>query len=246
MKFEQLRLHLIYLSIIFLVITLGLLSLIFVESVTAIGTLSYASTLLSIVLAVIAILITLWDVAGQKNSILEIKEQSKILKDTVDEFQRSNSDAENVIFSIKELQNSFIEEIRKTQQLSFKTLEGLDKLKNSKDEEEKQKIVNDIEKDIKHKLTEEQMNNTAKAINFYQKHMKIELKRFIKDHFGNKYFNLSEAKEEYYGITRDTLATSYLDVVIQDMLDKGELYVKPKDNDLYYKNIQSYQPTGGH
>ncbi|MBU8773201.1 hypothetical protein [Cytobacillus oceanisediminis] len=235
MKSDNLKLHLIYLSIIFVVITLGLLSLIFVDSVTAIGTLSYASTLLSIVLAVIAILITLWDVAGQKNSILEIKEQSKILKETVDEFQKSNSDAEGVIHSIKELQNSFVEEIRKTQQLSFKTLEGLEKLKNSKDEEEKEKIVNDLENNIKLNLTEEQKNNTAKAISFYQKHMKIELKRFIKDHFGNKYFKLDEAKQEYYGITRDRLATSYLDIVIQDMLDKGELYVNPKDNDLYYK-----------
>ncbi|MEH7521995.1 hypothetical protein V7149_01730 [Bacillus sp. JJ1503] len=234
-KVNNIKLHLIYLIIIFLAVCLGLLSLIFVESNTAIGTLSYASTLLSIVLAVIAILITLWDVAGQKNSIQELKEQSKLLKDTVDDFQKSNANAETIVNTIKELQDFLLQEIRKTQQLSFKTLDGLEKIKQSSSEEEKQKIVDELENDIKLKLTQEQMNNTARAISFFNNNIHKEIKEFIYNYFSNRYFTLEEVEQKYYGITRDKLATSYIEVVIQKMLDKIELYVKKENDTLFFK-----------
>ncbi|QNK86446.1 hypothetical protein H7992_14380 [Sporosarcina sp. resist] len=71
-KKNSLNLHLIYLIIIFLIVLSVVGGLALYNQQVAISGLSNAGLLLSIVLAVIAILMTLWDVAGQKESLIKV------------------------------------------------------------------------------------------------------------------------------------------------------------------------------
>lgn len=71
-KKNRLNLHLIYLIIIFLIVLSVVGGLALYNQQVAISGLSNAGLLLSIVLAVIAILMTLWDVAGQKESLIKV------------------------------------------------------------------------------------------------------------------------------------------------------------------------------
>ncbi|WP_207634854.1 hypothetical protein, partial [Cytobacillus praedii] len=57
----------------------------------------------------------------------------------------------------------------------------------------------------------------------------------IYNSYGNSYFTLEEVEQDYYNITRDKLVTSYIEVVIQEMLDKVELYVKKENDRLFFK-----------
>ncbi len=63
--------------------------------------LSFTGTALSIVLSIIAILITLVDVAGQRQQILDVSESAKILKKSVKKQQKEhihiNETVQNVI-----------------------------------------------------------------------------------------------------------------------------------------------------
>lgn len=77
--------HLIYLLSIAGGIIVVLLSIMFSESVYAGAMLSFAATLSSILLAVIAIIITLIDVAGQRSNIFDVK-------NSVDQLKRVSKD----------------------------------------------------------------------------------------------------------------------------------------------------------
>jgi len=90
-------LHVVYLSIIFTGVIVWLISYIFVGSNYAGSLLNFAATLSSILLAVIAIIITLIDVAGQRNNIFDVKssiEELKIVSNDiakiVEEFENRN------------------------------------------------------------------------------------------------------------------------------------------------------------
>lgn len=79
-KNVKLSLHLKYSIAIFILLTCTIGGLSLYNQDLAIKGLSTAGLLTSIVLAVIAILITLWDVAGQKNNILDVKSSIEELK----------------------------------------------------------------------------------------------------------------------------------------------------------------------
>ncbi|GKV54257.1 hypothetical protein NCCP2222_02040 [Sporosarcina sp. NCCP-2222] len=87
--------HFVYLSIIFAGVVIWLVSYIFADSNYAGSLLAFAATLSSILLAVIAIIITLIDVAGQRNNIFDVKNSVEELKKAVAEFN--------------ELQNEYME-----------------------------------------------------------------------------------------------------------------------------------------
>lgn len=73
-------LHFYYVGSILLIVIIGLVALMFAESTFAGSMLSFAATLSSVILAVIAIIITLIDVAGQRNNILDVKTSVEDLK----------------------------------------------------------------------------------------------------------------------------------------------------------------------
>lgn len=99
-------LHLKYIIVIFILVcsTVGGMALFNQEF--AIKSLSAASLLTSIVLAVVAILITLWDVAGQKSNIFTMQETLKSFKDIIEEFQGISGENES---SIRELRETIVE-----------------------------------------------------------------------------------------------------------------------------------------
>ncbi|OED32515.1 hypothetical protein BHE17_08695 [Planococcus maritimus] len=76
----KLSLHLKYIIAIFILLSCTIAGLALYDQDLAIKGLSAAGLLTSIVLAVIAILITLWDVAGQKNNIFDVKNSIEELR----------------------------------------------------------------------------------------------------------------------------------------------------------------------
>lgn len=90
-------LHYYYGATVLGVIIVVLVSLMFAESTYAGSMLSFAATLSSILLAVIAIIITLIDVAGQRSNIFDVKNSVEDLKTVSHEISQLVSDFENRI-----------------------------------------------------------------------------------------------------------------------------------------------------
>lgn len=86
-KKKERNLHFIYVSIILGTIILCLLAAIFFKYESAWQYLSFVGVALSLVLAIIAILITLIDVAGQKQQVFNISKSSEEMKKIVEEQQ---------------------------------------------------------------------------------------------------------------------------------------------------------------
>ncbi|WP_068983885.1 hypothetical protein [Lysinibacillus xylanilyticus] len=102
-------LHLIYLGIITGGLIVLLLSYIFGESIKAGSHLNFAATLTSILLAVIAIVITLIDVAGQRSNIFDVKNSVENLQTVsvqIEEvLERYNEQSVNTITQLMEIVN---------------------------------------------------------------------------------------------------------------------------------------------
>ncbi|WP_088005620.1 hypothetical protein [Indiicoccus explosivorum] len=86
-KIVRLNLHLKYIITIFVLVGCTIGGLALYDQEVAIKGLSAAGLLTSIVLAVVAILITLWDVAGQKNNIQDMKSSVEELKEVTAEIK---------------------------------------------------------------------------------------------------------------------------------------------------------------
>lgn len=108
--------------------------------------LGFTGTVLSIVLSIIAILITLVDVAGQRQQILDISESAKILKKSVEKQQKEHIHINETIQKvIDETLKVYIEIIENNNRELLKNMyEVVDnsELKN----EEKESIKNDVQK----------------------------------------------------------------------------------------------------
>ncbi len=149
------KLHIIYLCIIFGMITLGLVAFIFYNIDEAWVFLSFSGVSLSIVLAVIAIVITLVDVAGQKHQVFEIaksveefREVSEKQNDFVNNFQEEvdnfndaqkeySETLERITMNNERKLNNFLEElpkvIKEMEQNNYKS-NSENKISNSNDE----------------------------------------------------------------------------------------------------------------
>jgi hypothetical protein len=237
---EKMKLHLMYISVIFGIILLALLALVFVESTTAISSLSYASTLLSIVLAVIAILITLWDVAGQKNTIYEIKSETEKLKGTVDDFKDAYSNADDIIDRIRNLQNYLVEMINDNNNMSQAILEGIEEIKQSQDGDEKVKKLDELEKTIKGSLQFQNINyqghdDLDQKFGFNYQEVRKKLLSFIYINFKEVKFTLNEVNTKYFHENTVMVPPLLLNNVLRE-LQKDGLLQKVKENGVtFYK-----------
>ncbi|MGY4689330.1 hypothetical protein [Salibacterium sp. K-3] len=102
------RVHLIYLSILFAITTIAILTIsVWHDENTSAG-LNNAATAASIVLAVVAIVMTLVDVAGQRKNIAEIKETADKLEETM----KVASEQLNDVNELREEMLEAIEEVR--------------------------------------------------------------------------------------------------------------------------------------
>lgn len=143
--------HLIYPLIIMSVIVILLTSFVFKTSDYAGSMLSFAATLSSVLLAVIAIIITLIDATGQRNNISETRQSVQELREVTD---RLNDLTKNSIDTINEKQKELL---KITDDLIEKT-EMIDGASDN-EEEHDEKIaklkeeLSDLQKDLKESKT---------------------------------------------------------------------------------------------
>lgn len=135
-------LHFYYLGSILVIIIIGLVALMFAESSFAGSMLSFAATLSSVILAVIAIIITLIDVAGQRNNILDVKTSVEDLKNVrteivslIDELELKNKESsETIVTTLEFFRESHREDIERV-------ISKIKEIKvDTKDPQEKEKV----------------------------------------------------------------------------------------------------------
>jgi predicted transcriptional regulator len=234
---EKMGLHIKYLSVIFTIVSLGLLSLVFMESTSAISSLSYASTLLSIVLAVIAILITLWDVAGQKNTIHDIKSETEKLKETVVEFKNAYSNADEVINSIKELQEDLVNKINNTTNISESILDGIKSIKSLSDMEEKNKKIEELENQLENTLAsqkkEKDKGGLAKLGYRYTTRNKV--CGFIISEYTGREFSFREVVRDYEVKNRIRVPFDLVESALNHLIEEGVINMKEINGEKIYQ-----------
>lgn len=101
-EIKRVKLHFKYTASILFGISILIVALVFYDKDVASTYLTYAGTILSIVLSVIAILITLIDVAGQKKQVYEIYNTSEELKSLVENHRVATNNMEKLITSQQE------------------------------------------------------------------------------------------------------------------------------------------------
>jgi hypothetical protein len=238
---ENMKLHLMYLSLIFGIISLGLLALVFVESTTAITSLSYASTLLSIVLAVIAILITLWDVAGQKNTIFEIKSETDKLKATVEDLREAYSGADDIIERIKTLQDYLVGMINDNNKLSHSILDSIENIKDSKDDDEKFKQIEELEKKVMNSVNTQNANYkrldnlVLDKFGMNYQDAKEDVLSYVRTNYKEKRFTANEVVFNYYQDNNKVFPPLVLSNVLKELQNDGHLQRVKENGEIYYK-----------
>ncbi|MCI2924790.1 hypothetical protein [Staphylococcus hominis] len=101
-EIKRVKLHFKYTASILFGISILIVALVFYDKDVASTYLTYAGTTLSIVLSVIAILITLIDVAGQKKQVYEIYNTSEELKSLVENHRVATNNMEKLMTSQQE------------------------------------------------------------------------------------------------------------------------------------------------
>lgn len=105
------QLHLIYPLIIAAISMVSLATYYYGGGSKAGEMVSFASTLSSIILSVIAIIMTIVDVAGQRNTILDLKETAEKLSETNEKSQELNINIMDKLDEIALLRDQLIEQI---------------------------------------------------------------------------------------------------------------------------------------
>ncbi|MCY8824378.1 hypothetical protein [Bacillus atrophaeus] len=118
--------HLIYTIIISLMLITFIAILAFGKSTAAGNQMNVAATSISIILAVIAILMTLVDVAGQRQSMIDRKETAESLNKSNNEAQKMFQKSMQAVENFENLKETLIKSVD-----SFKTetIERLEKIK---------------------------------------------------------------------------------------------------------------------
>ncbi|MEB6289378.1 hypothetical protein NGC65_00790 [Staphylococcus xylosus] len=185
--------------------------------------LSFTGTALSIVLSIIAILITLVDVAGQRQQILDVSESAKILKKSVKKQQKEhihiNETVQNVIDEMLKAHLQIIED--KNREL-FNDIVDHSVLKN----EEKESIKHDVQ------------NQSSKVIpSFFSETLKeFKLKRELNN---DEYTMIEDILKKYNNIFQFYTEDETLKIVMNTTsvlarMSKSSSYPKLENQIRYY------------
>ena len=185
--------------------------------------LSFTGTALSIVLSIIAILITLVDVAGQRQQILDVSESAKILKKSVKKQQKEhihiNETVQNVIDEMLKAHLQIIED--KNREL-FNDIVDHSVLKN----EEKESIKHDVQ------------NQSSKVIpSFFSETLKeFKLKRELNNY---EYTMIEDILKKYNNIFQFYTEDETLKIVMNTTsvlarMSKSSSYPKLENQIRYY------------
>lgn len=160
-KYQKVKLRFLYVSIILVLIIISLISLFFYRNVNAWLFLSFAGTAISIVLSVIAILITLIDVAGQRQQIADISESAKTLSESTETLKQSIEDYQNDKNEIKHIIHTALNESigSKLDDYTNNVVNSLDALKNNVgDNKELEKEIQNIKDSLRSNVEKDRNN----------------------------------------------------------------------------------------
>ncbi|WGG44187.1 hypothetical protein [Rossellomorea sp. DA94] len=151
--------HLIYLGILSLLVIVLLVSYIFSGSEYAGELLNFGATLSSILLAVIAIIITLIDVAGQRSNIYDVKNSVEELKGVAQNFSNLQ---EEYIKNNEIIRQQISDLIKKQNELNTLTSTLSTLIEDSQNNEDKDEVVQELNKGLKEvkEILNKQSNNT--------------------------------------------------------------------------------------
>ncbi|MGD6772421.1 hypothetical protein [Staphylococcus simulans] len=144
-EMKIIKLHFKYTASILLGISVLVLAIVFFDKEIAVTYLTYAGTTLSLVLSVIAILITLIDVAGQKKQVYEIYNTSEELKALVKQHEIATNNMKNSLENQQgnlELYQKNIDNVDSVIKELIDSLNNANNI-NKQDDEDKEVIEND-------------------------------------------------------------------------------------------------------
>jgi hypothetical protein len=121
----------IYLCIILCIVLISVISFFLADSTRAGEALNFGATAVSIVLAVIAIVMTIVDSAGQKNNVYELKKSAESLAESIIEERRLLGELRDELQSIDDLKQNFTQSIDHFITLRNKLDELIEKNKDS-------------------------------------------------------------------------------------------------------------------
>ncbi|UXR49089.1 hypothetical protein [Staphylococcus simulans] len=150
-RLREINIHFLYVIIIAGIVIIGLLTALFFPSQKAQDFLSFAGVALSLVLSVIAILITLWDVAGQRQQVADITDSAKTLREIV---EKQAENYQNLHASIEEIINNAIQEKMNS---GFKELSA--KLDNLELDDDTKNKINDL---LQREFSQETIGNKSR------------------------------------------------------------------------------------
>ncbi|WP_068791851.1 hypothetical protein [Brevibacillus laterosporus] len=138
--------NVVWLCILFIAIIIFVITLALGDSSRAGENLSFASTMVSIVLAVIAIVITLIDVAGQRKNIIDLSETAIDLKQSIENIQNVVDEYQLQLNNVVEMSNKLNQMIDKNEKWRDQVLE---KITDQKEEDITKDKVKEIISKVK-------------------------------------------------------------------------------------------------
>ncbi|BAH44527.1 hypothetical protein BBR47_35500 [Brevibacillus brevis NBRC 100599] len=135
--------NLLWIIAMFIALVVFIITLVLGDSQRAGENLSFASTMVSIVLAVVAIVITLIDVAGQRKNIVELNETADDLQSSVAEVKSVIQQYQTEIKNITEMSVSLREMIDKNEKWREEVINQISKQDGPISKEKIQEIITD-------------------------------------------------------------------------------------------------------
>lgn len=121
----------IYLCVILGLLTVGACSFFLSDNLKAASHLNFAATMISIVLAVIAIVITLVDVAGQKHNVMQLNESMEVLDTSISDIKNLVEKTSIQYDSVTSLKDELLSRITETEEFRKEVLEQIGNLASS-------------------------------------------------------------------------------------------------------------------
>jgi len=195
MKDYQLRKRdFVYMLSIFVLILIFVIGNYYWRTESAGTTLNNVATGVSSVLAVVAILITLWDVAGQRNSIADIRETAEKLEKTQKSSHNLFEEMSSQIQSINNFKETIQESVDTNKAISTDVSEAIEQLKDNGQKDENEDLLNKLE-DIQNKVSkyDKKVNlaELAGTLTIPSKHneneVEYKIRNYLEDYFPQEY-----------------------------------------------------------
>ncbi|RJX40892.1 hypothetical protein D3P09_02400 [Paenibacillus pinisoli] len=189
------RLHLIYISVCFGIVVISILTVTIWHGEGAGTGLNNAATASSIVLAVVAIVMTIVDIAGQRNTIADLKETAKALEENLN---KTNKSLEMVSTLESRLENS-MNSLQKNHEELSRSISELQHRYESKGEdrivEELEKLKKNISNSMPSQSTNSKELNDLRINSERQRQIRKAVRSFLEDKEGSSFSEILVSQE---------------------------------------------------